>query len=194
MHENPPAHEVADLLTRLQPAVQGYALAITADHDLAQDVFQEVAAIVARDPRAVPTGSGALAWLRETARRKALEALRRARRERVVLSSEVLDQIADAFEPRDDTSELARRLAECVERLASEHRSILAGRYENNLSAEEIAQRVGRSVQGVYAVLKRVRRALAVCMRGAGPRVGGHAVDGNEEQPPRSGAWNEALS
>lgn len=192
MKQETPAQEVADLLTRLQPAVQGYALAITADHDLAQEVFQEVAALVTQDPGAVPSGTGALAWLREVARRKSLEALRRERREQRVLSSDVLDQIADAFEPHEETSALAERLAECVEKLATEHRTILAGRYENNLSAEEIGQRVGRSVQGVYAVLKRVRRALADCMRGVGHQQA--ATGSPEEDPPRSGVWNEAMS
>lgn len=45
---------IVQLLTRYQLLIHGYALAITADHQLAEDVYQEVAAVVARDPDVLP--------------------------------------------------------------------------------------------------------------------------------------------
>ena len=167
-------------LTELRPVIQGYALAITADHQLAEDAYQEVAAVVSADPDAMPSGDEALPWLREVARRKALELGRSERRDRRVLSDGILDSLATDFAPRGEGGELATRLARCVEQLAAEHRRILAGRYDEKLTAEEIAHRAGRSVQGVYAVLKRVRRALARCMRGG--------------MAPGAEPWNEVLS
>jgi len=161
----PISPEILQQLTRLRPAIQGYALAITADHQLAEDVYQEVAALVSSDPTKLPDGPAALPWLREVARRKALELLRPHRRAGARLSEEVVEQLAEAFTARDHSSELSDRLARCVAQLASDHRAILVSHYDENLSAEEISTRVGRSVQGVYAVLKRVRRALARCMR-----------------------------
>ena len=68
------------LLSRHQLLIQGYALAITADHQLAEDVYQEVCAVVAGAPEALPVDDEVVPWLREVTRRKALELSRRARR------------------------------------------------------------------------------------------------------------------
>lgn len=167
------------VLTRLQTALQGYALAITADHQLAEDTYQEVAAVVSSNPESVPAGPGALPWLREVTRRKALEVSRRARRGGTVLSLEVLEELGSSFRAREDSSLRVEALTRCVEELAPQHREILHGRYRDNLPAAEIAARAGRSVQGVYAVLKRVRGALLRCMR--------------THLPPAGGQWNEVM-
>lgn len=179
LREHLTAESPLALLTRLQTALQGYALAITADHQLAEDTYQEVAAVVSSNPAAVPTGGGAMPWLREVTRRKALELSRRARRGGPLLSQEVLEELGTSFRPVENASVRVDALTRCVEELAVEHREILQGRYRDNLSAAEIATRVGRSVQGVYAVLKRVRGALLRCMR--------------THLPPSGESWNEVM-
>jgi RNA polymerase sigma-70 factor (ECF subfamily) len=162
---HPATLRIVQLLTRHQLVIHGYALAITADHQLAEDVYQEVAAVVAGDPDGLPPDDEVLPWLREVTRRKALELARRARRGGGLLSVETVELLAGAFEVDEDARGMREALARCVEQLAESHRSILEGRYRENLSAQEIAERASRSVQAVYAVLKRVRRALLRCMR-----------------------------
>lgn len=160
--------DMVHLLTSQQQMIQGYAYAITRDHHLAEDTYQEVAAIVAAAWSAVPGGEEALPWLREVTRRKALELGRRKRR-MPALSEEILSAMAECFTDgdQDDERDLRRAMAACVDKLPPEARTVIDGRYRDDLSCEEIAERAGRSVQGVYALLKRLRVSLSRCVQQA---------------------------
>lgn len=153
------------LLGQYQSMIQGYARAITGDYQLAEDVYQEVAVILARDPGVVPDGKGAAPWLREVTRRKSLELVRRLRR-MPLLSEDLLELVAGAFEPEPEEAiaRLKEAMSCCLQEVGPEARHILEGRYADGLSCEDIADRVGRSVQGVYGVLKRVRSSLQRCV------------------------------
>lgn len=166
-----PAQERLDLvrlLVREQSFIMAYAYAIVRDHHLAEDVYQEVALILANEWNTIPTDAPR-PWLKEVVRRKALEAARRSRRH-VLLSPETLLALAGAFDPErqaeavhgDDP--LREAMAACVEKLPLEVRRVIDGRYRDGLSCEGIAAHVGRSVQSVYATLKRARAALASCV------------------------------
>lgn len=159
--------QVVQVLTRHQMMITSYAYAMTGDHHLAEDVYQEVATIVAQRDE-LPPGEEVIPWLREITRRKALELRRRSRRVGMLLSSEVLEVMAPHFEEDDGTSgaaELRSAMAQCVDKLGSEQRTVVEGRYASGLSCEDIADQVGRSVQGVYSMLKRLRAILARCVQ-----------------------------
>ena len=156
---------LVQVLAGHQVMILAYARAIVRDLHLAEDVYQEVAVILAQDPTRMPDDDGLAPWLREITRRKALELLRKARRA-CPLDDEVLELVAGSFEPTppDELGDLRAAMAGCLDRLPDDSRSIVTGRYADDLSCEDIAARVGRSVQGVYAVLKRMRLALQECV------------------------------
>lgn len=162
---------LVQVLAAHQVMILAYARAIVRDLHLAEDVYQEVAVVLAQDPARMPAEADGLAfWLREITRRKALELLRKARRA-CPLDADVLELVAGAFDPTpsDELGDLRAAMADCLDRLPAGSRAIVAGRYRDDLSCEAIAARVGRSVQGVYAVLKRVRLTLQECVeRGLG--------------------------
>jgi RNA polymerase sigma-70 factor (ECF subfamily) len=56
-------------------------------------------------------------------------------------------------------------MASCGEKLPDEARAVITGRYGEDLSCEQLAEQVGRSVQGVYSMLKRLRVSLARCVQ-----------------------------
>lgn len=157
---------LVQVLTRHQLMITAYARAITGDAHLAEDVYQEVAVILAQDPTRIPLAEDEVAvWLRAVTRRKALETGRQARRT-PRLAEDVLELVGEQFEPgvSDATATLREAMASCLGTLPQDQRSIIDGRYRDDLTCESIAERVGRSVQGVYAVLKRVRVALQDCV------------------------------
>ena len=171
--------ELVRVLTRQQPFILAYAYAIVRDHHLAEDVYQEVALILAEEWESVPAGVPQ-PWLKELVRRKALELGRRSRRH-ALLSPEAISALGEVFPTAEDgggDEDLRRAMADCLGKLPAEARTVLDGRYRDGESCEAIAARVGRSVQGVYAVLKRVRVALADCVGRVDPRFreeAGHA-------------------
>jgi RNA polymerase sigma-70 factor (ECF subfamily) len=141
-------------LTAHQALIKGYAYAVVRDFHLAEDVYQDVAVVLAEKWDTVPPGPEIVPWLRETTRRKALEALRKKGRAAPLLSDEVLARVGEAFEPDPD----------CVGKLAPAARRVVEARWGEGADCEAIARRLGRSVQGVYALLKRARLALADCV------------------------------
>lgn len=162
---------LVQVLVRHQLMIQAYARAIVRDLHLAEDVYQEVAIILAQDPARMPPDDQLGPWLREITRRKALELLRKARRA-CLLPDDVLEAVGGAFEPApaEALGELREAMSACLDKLPADSREVIAGRYRDDLTCEAIAARAGRSVQGVYALLKRARLALQACVE---RRVGG---------------------
>lgn len=161
---------LVQFLSRQQAMLRGYTYAICGDHHVADDAVQELSLIVAADPqRALEGGDDAGRWLRAVLRNKTLELSRRAGRQRRALSSDVVEALSVSMNDLDEEAiERHRRMrvamAECVSALAGDARRVIEARYCQDLSCEAIAANVRRSVQAVYAILKRVRVSLAVCV------------------------------
>jgi RNA polymerase sigma-70 factor (ECF subfamily) len=155
--------QVVQAVTRHQAMIKAYAYAIVRDFHLAEDVFQDVAIIVAEHWEEVPAGDGLVPWIREMARRKALEALRKQKRAAPGLSEDVLARLGEAFRPTA-APDIGDAMAGCLAKLARASRDILEARCGEGLDCETIAARFGRSVQSVYAIVKRARLFLAQCV------------------------------
>ena len=52
----------------------------------------------------------------------------------------------------------------CLESLPGESRRLIMMRYDGSADAEELASRFGRSVPGIYALIKRIKMALRECV------------------------------
>jgi RNA polymerase sigma-70 factor, ECF subfamily len=166
--------QLVQAVTRHQSMIQAFAYAVVRDFHMAEDVFQEVAVIVAERWESVPSGDALVPWLRETTRRKALEALRKQRRAAPLLSEAVLEKVGESFRPSGPGPDLKDALASCLSKLEGPSREILEARCGAGLSGEAIAQRFGRTLQSVYSVLKRARSLLAQCVeRTLASRAGG---------------------
>lgn len=165
----PDARDVAmRLAIEHRRMIESYAYAITRDFYLVEDIYQEVALLVVARWARMPAGDGVIPWLKEITRRKSLELVRNYARMPRRLSDEALQQVEAALPVQAD-HELMEAMARCVKKLPADARQAIQGRYGENLAVEEIAVRIGRTVQGVYAVLKRARLILETCVnRGRG--------------------------
>jgi len=142
-----------------------YIRALVRDYALAEDVFQEVClAILRREGELVPE-PGLEAYFLKSARHAALAALHRRRR-----SSPLRPELADVLEaewtktaPEPDPSRL-NILRRCVEKLQERARLLLELRYDQLLSGQALADRIGTTTGGAYVALSRVHRALRRCM------------------------------
>jgi RNA polymerase sigma-70 factor (ECF subfamily) len=166
--------QLVQAVTRHQSMIQAYAYAIVRDFHVAEDVFQEVAVIVAERWETVPAGDGLVPWLRETTRRKALEALRKERRASALLSEGALEKLGEAFQPGGPRPEVKEALTSCLSKVEGSARAILEARCGEGLSGEAIAHKFGRSIQSIYSILKRTRVIVAQCVeRTLASRAGG---------------------
>lgn len=165
--------EIAQAIMAHRVMIVSYANAIVRDFHLAEDISQDVAGIMARNWTELPHDAQLVYWLKETTRRKSLEALRKHKKMPVTLPDEALDAVGKQFADEQNNNEDRQRLDNmlallqgCMQKLGSAARRIMEMRYggEKASSCEEIAAMTGKSIQAIYASLKRCREALADCV------------------------------
>ena len=158
---------VAELLRQHHAALYAYALACVRSHHDAEDVLQDVAVVVTASADKLADEAGFLPWAREIVRRCALAHGRKARRE-PTLDPELLQRLAEAadrVERARPTPTQQELLHACLDGLPAESRRLILMRYDGSAAgAEDLARRLGRTVQAVYAQLKRIKAALRECV------------------------------
>lgn len=135
-------------------------------HD-AEDLFQEV---WVRFSQALAEGAviqDQAKWCRGTARNLILHYWRDRRKEEIPADPELLDLVGQAFEEQAASQDgwRARReaLSQCVEELPDRSRELLRLKYEESLSAGQLADRFRQTTASVMMALSRVRKALRDC-------------------------------
>lgn len=153
----------------------GYAWLVVADPDLAEDVFQEVSVAAIRKSEEINDEEHLTGWLYQAIRLQGLKARRDQSRRAQLLSSDVLEVLADAR--ADSASESAQQIAlrECVNRLQGVTRNILEMRYGQNLKPAAIADQTGKKIQTIYKIITRAHSALRDCVNQRTFKDGGDA-------------------
>jgi RNA polymerase sigma-70 factor (ECF subfamily) len=152
--------------TAHEPAIRAYVRRLVPSRADADDIMQEAAIILWEKFGEFRDGADFRAWAFGVARFKVLSWLRDKGRDRLVLSEDVIDLVAE--EAARDESQLARQraaLETCAERLIPEQRGLLMAAYEPDARIHEVAARSGRTVAGFYQWLHRMRQLLLDCMR-----------------------------
>jgi RNA polymerase sigma factor (sigma-70 family) len=147
-----------------------FALArrITADVGLAEDVVQQVFLALWQGHRFDPTRGAVSTWLLSVTHHKAVDAVRRESRRRVVSTDQSLIDIAGtAPGPDDEAWRLLRadRTRSAIRELSAEHREVLLLAYYGGYTQREIADLTGLPLGTVksrtLAAMNRLRLTLA---------------------------------
>lgn len=156
-------------LSAAKSGLFAYLLAAVRNYHDAEDLLQEVSLVALDAAESFTPGTNFSAWSREIARRRVLAFVRRRDGSPVAIDPIMLEVLTDAAAEIDSEEPLEERmslLAGCLAKLRKEMRDVLEYKYWNHLSAEETAERLGRTVQAVYAILKRSRIQLRECLDG----------------------------
>jgi RNA polymerase sigma-70 factor (ECF subfamily) len=165
-----PAHDTAEefvqLLTLNQPRIFAFVLALVPNVSDAEEIMQETSLFLWRRFAEFQPGTNFRAWACTIARYKILE-FRRANpfRRRVEISSELLEEIADAAVQQADALE-SRRLAmvDCLQKLGARDRDLLERRVQHEKTVAQIGIDVGRSARGLYKAYERIYRTIHECI------------------------------
>jgi RNA polymerase sigma-70 factor, ECF subfamily len=169
MNEPLPAHE--DAFRRVlshRTMLKAYVQAIVRDPMLAEDTFSDVTLEIARSWHQYDSTRPFEPWARGVARRIALANLRKHGRCHVALDEAVLESIGAELDRLGSEAEhdLAKEsLRRCLSKLSSANQALVRMRYFDDLSCEEIAQAVNRTIGAVYVAFSRIHRALSRCVR-----------------------------
>lgn len=158
--------QIARLVMQHRTALYGYIFACVRNHDDAEDILQNVSVAVTESIGQLKDEAGFLPWAREIARRRILAHRRQSRRE-LPLDPEVVQRLAEAahqVEDEEPTSAHRAALLLCLENLPIHSRKLIALRYAGTADAQELGRRFGRTVQSIYAQIKRIKAALRDCV------------------------------
>jgi RNA polymerase sigma-70 factor (ECF subfamily) len=157
--------QIARLLMQNRTALYGYIFACVRNHADAEDILQNVSVAVMESIDQLRDDNGFLPWAREIARRRILAHKRLMQRERALDPDLVrsLAEAADRIEKHEPASEQRTALMTCLERLPPTSLTLIAQRY-NGVDADRLARQFGRSVQAIYAQIKRIKLILRSCV------------------------------
>lgn len=135
--------------------------AVLGNRALAEDLAQETFASVVAAQRSGKAQLQSMPWVIGIARHKLADHYRRtdSERRRMALVG-ANDHRCDDDQLDDLDRESPQRVLDLLRGLSSPHQLVLAFRYVDELSVEEIAQLLGRSVRATESLLVRARRAL----------------------------------
>ena len=154
--------------------LRAYLRAGTRDPNEAEELLQEVSALLWEKFDSYDPSRPFSAWALGFARLQILKWRQKAARSREVLSDETLRLLENAAVESAATAEERRGvLQDCVKGLPSHLRDVLRLRYLEELPVARLATRVRKSVAAVEMILVRTRRALKDCvdrkLQGANP-------------------------
>jgi len=154
-----------------QAQIYRYLRYLGADSVSAEDLVQDVF-LAAFKSEAFPGSEEepkAAAWLRGIARNLFLQHCRRAGAARVKTNTELVERAEDVwkghFLREGDGFDYAEALRKCLEELPKTQRAALEMRYERQKSRLQMARRLKMTQNGVKSLLRRIRTALAGCVR-----------------------------
>jgi RNA polymerase sigma-70 factor (ECF subfamily) len=152
---------VTILMTRHGDRIYRYALGVTGEHQLADEVRQQVFVEAYRDIETFGGRSPVVIWLLGIARHRCLDTIKAHRRWNRRYKHDPPDDPALAVDPHCDLDRhrIARLISRCMRKLAPTALEAVVLRYQQELPYDEVAALVGARVGTVQ---QRVARALAV--------------------------------
>ena len=153
------------LMARYGDQVYRYAVAVTGDAQLAEEVRQQVFVEAYRDLPGFSARAPVRGWLFAIARHRCLDATKASRRWGLRYKNEASPESEiDDTEPGDqiDVRRMAQALEKCIALLAPAAREAVLLRYQQELSYDEAAEITG---ERPGTLQQRVARALPVLRR-----------------------------
>ena len=150
--------------------LMSYARSLSGNYAAAEDVVQEATLVVARKFDQFEEGTSILAWCRSIVRIEVLRARQRNRRERTLAERLLDDAIDGAFDEfqlarrSDDTESWREALDRCLGRVPVQGRSVLRARFVDELSYQQIGERIGMTIEAVRKALFRHKKQVRACV------------------------------
>lgn len=142
------------------------AWVIVRDAHAAEDIFQNVALKSVTREVSFEHEGALLSWATVSAKREAIDWLRKRRPETLGLEPDVLDLLDHEWQTKPSAPEGARMeaLRECLDGVPANSRQLLQLRYFEGRPCQEVAGMLGAGVEAVYQRLSRLHRQLKQCV------------------------------
>jgi RNA polymerase sigma-70 factor (ECF subfamily) len=167
--------ELVKLMMKYQRRIFAYIHTLVPSRSDAEDILQDACVTICEKFDQFKIGTNFYSWACQISYWKVRAARKKFATSKVVFNQEVLDCVAETRSRME--RELDYRhdaLARCLEKLNARDRRMVLTRYEPGNNVAQAAQSCGRTIQGAYKALTRIRKVLHDCvtfevsMEGAG--------------------------
>jgi RNA polymerase sigma-70 factor (ECF subfamily) len=153
-----------DMLLEHLPRLQAYAIMLTRDRALAEDLLQETALRALRAQTQFTMGTNFTAWIYKILRNEYISSLRRKKRAPVPIEDMPAEFLSKRGEQENDV--LSREIIQAMDKLQHGQREVLILICASGLSYEEAAEALGCSVGTIKSRLWRARARMAALILG----------------------------
>ena len=161
----PPYEEFVRLFVAHEGRLRAFIRSLLPTWADVDEVMQETSLVAWRKFGRFERGTNFMAWAATIARFEALDHLRRRGREQLVFSDAVADLMAEEAAQEGEILERQRRaLDRCLTKLEDPQRELLLLSYQPGARFHEVAAHAGKSVQGYYKTVQRLRARLLSCI------------------------------
>ncbi|QNN22252.1 sigma-70 family RNA polymerase sigma factor [Planctomycetales bacterium ZRK34] len=152
-------------LLQNQRRIYGFVLAMVADADAADDVYQDACMKLWELADQYDPERPFMPWACGVAFNVVRNHRTKARRDRHLFDEQLLSELAASYHAHETEIEQRRiALAECIGKLAPQQRRALELSYDGQHTMQQAAELMKRPVGAFYKQLQRLRRALAECI------------------------------
>lgn len=157
---------ILQTLMQWRTKISASAWLVVRNSHSAEDIFQNVVLKAMTRDLLFESESALLSWAMITARREGLDWLDRHRREVGVLDEGIHNALNQVWQSQRVSESGGRSdvLQECLEATSVESRLLLKLRYGDDLSCEEVAEKLSLGLNAVYKRLSRLHEALRQCV------------------------------
>ncbi|MCC9607127.1 sigma-70 family RNA polymerase sigma factor [Blastopirellula sp. JC732] len=164
--EHPDPTPFVELIVKHERALSGYIRSMLPRIDDVEEVWQATAIELWEKFDQYDPQREFLPWAQKFAYFEVLKFRRKAARDRMVFSEEVLQAVADTHAASTSKLEArSRALQGCMKKLSADELNLLRTRYETTTTIGMIADQLQTTTKTLYRRLDRIRDRLAQCVR-----------------------------
>ena len=152
-------------MMKYQRRLFAYIHTLVTSRSDAEDILQEASLTICEKFSDFETGTNFYSWACQIAYWKVRAARKKYATSKVVFNEEVLEVISQTrVEMEEELDYRHGALSKCLQKLNERDRRMVLTRYESGQNVTAAAQASGRTVQGAYKALTRIRKVLFDCV------------------------------
>jgi RNA polymerase sigma-70 factor (ECF subfamily) len=154
-------------LTSHQRRLMGYIQVLVQNRADAEELLQEANLYICRHADEFQPGTDFTRWALKIAYYRVLEWRLRRSREKLVFDDSLFERVAELAQSTETESSRRRAALElCMQKLAHDEQQLVTQFYgASDSNPKTVAERLGRSVNGLYVSVHRIRAKLFDCIR-----------------------------
>ncbi|MEM9346709.1 MAG: sigma-70 family RNA polymerase sigma factor [Planctomycetota bacterium] len=163
---------MAMLWGKALPSVSAFVHSIVRNQHDVDDVLQATVSYIAEHFEDYEPGTPFVAWAISVARFRVMEYRHQNKRQPLLLGDDSMASLSTAMiKEAESIDDRLEALEHCIGRLGERHQQVLADRYYEQQSREQIAEALGIKVNSVSVMLLRIRQVLHDCINSRLERI-----------------------